>query len=126
MKYQEAIKTVQAALRRDKELYYSFQANIAMQFVDENRRQGSRDSYKKVHGVANEAAKNFINLLIKPVRPQKNGSGSHYTQQSKAGSEDYAQIAARMRELASEPCKAGFVPISTETLNEWAQQLLPC
>jgi hypothetical protein len=71
MKYQEAIKTVQAALRRDKELYYSFQANIAMQFVDENRRQGSRDSYKKVHGVANEAAKNFLNLLMKPVRPQK-------------------------------------------------------
>ena len=40
--------------------------------------------------------------------------------------EAYAQIAARMRELASEPCKAGFVPISTETLNEWARQLLPC
>jgi hypothetical protein len=40
--------------------------------------------------------------------------------------EDSSQIAARMRELASEPCKAGFVPISTETLNEWARQLLPC
>ena len=45
---------------------------------------------------------------------------------ARQASDTYAQIAARMRELASEPCKAGFVPISTETLNEWARQLLPC
>ena len=40
--------------------------------------------------------------------------------------ETFAQIAAQMRELASDPCRAGFVPISTETLNGWARQLLPC
>ena len=48
----------------------------------------------------------------------------HITQQGRL--EDSSQIAARMRELASEPCEKGFVPISPETLNEWARQLLPC
>ena len=48
------------------------------------------------------------------------------TNKARQASETYAQIAARMRELASEPCEKGFVPISPETLNEWARQLLPC
>lgn len=64
MKFQDSFKHFQKSLRTDKELYYAYQANIAMAFVDENRRQGSRDSYKRVHCVANEAAKNFLNALI--------------------------------------------------------------
>ena len=79
MKYQEAIKKVKSELHKDKELFYAFQANIAMQFVDENRRQGSRDSYKKVHGVANEAAKNFLNLLIAKRPRSKGNRQSHRT-----------------------------------------------
>ncbi len=47
-------------------------------------------------------------------------------QQSKAGSEDCAQISARMLELAADPCRDGYVPMSPETLREWAQKLLPC
>jgi hypothetical protein len=66
--YNKAIKIVCKTLREDQGLFYAFQANIAMAFVDENRRQGSRDSYKKVHGVANAAAVNFLNLLIRDVK----------------------------------------------------------
>ena len=47
-------------------------------------------------------------------------------QQSKAGSEDFAKISARMLELAADPCRDGYVPMSPETLREWAQKLLPC
>lgn len=74
MKYQDAVKKVMSEIRKDKELYYAFQANIAMSFVDENRRLGSRDSYKKVHLMANQAAKNFLDMFIKKI-PAKKSKG---------------------------------------------------
>ena len=40
--------------------------------------------------------------------------------------EDFAKISARMLELAADPCRDGYVPMSPETLREWAQKLLPC
>jgi hypothetical protein len=80
MRVSDAVKCVCAAIRKDKGYFISWQANIAMAFVDENRRQGSRDSYRKVHQVANTAAVNFLNLLCKPVRPQsKRSRQSHPT-----------------------------------------------
>ena len=51
MRILDAVKCVCAALRKDKGYFISWQSNIAMAFVDENRRQGSRDSYVKVHKV---------------------------------------------------------------------------
>ena len=74
MRVSDAVKCLCAALRSDKGYYISWQANIAMAFCDENRRQGSRDSYVKVHKVANAAAVNFLNLLIRKDRPQNKGS----------------------------------------------------
>lgn len=53
------------ALKKDKDLFYSYQSNIAMAFYDEYRRVGNNLSHKKVHEVANQAAINFLNLLIK-------------------------------------------------------------
>ena len=74
MKTCDAFKVVAAALRKDKGYYIAWQSNIAMAFVDTARQQGSRDSYKKLHKVANDAATYFMDLLITPVRPQKKRS----------------------------------------------------
>lgn len=63
-KFENAINAFANTLRKDGEMYYAYQSNIAMAFVDESRRQNSRDSYKKLHKVANQAAKNFLDLLI--------------------------------------------------------------
>lgn len=45
-------------------------------------------------------------------------------QPTKQTTEDSAQISARMLELAADPCREGYVPISPETLREWAQKLM--
>jgi len=65
MKIQKAINIFKKALSNDKEFYHVYQANIAMAFYDEYRRTGNNLSHKTVHKVANKAAKNFLNLLIK-------------------------------------------------------------
>ena len=54
-------------LRNDPELFFAYKANIAMSFYDEYRRVGNNLSYRKVHMVANQAAKNFLDMLIKPA-----------------------------------------------------------
>ncbi len=55
-------------LRIDKEegsFYYTWQSNIAMAFLDEYRRNEKKyKNHKDIHHIANEAAKNFLNLLI--------------------------------------------------------------
>ena len=57
------------ALREDEELYYAYQANIAMAFYDEYYRAKKTKPYylnrEDIHEIANNAAKNFLNLLIK-------------------------------------------------------------
>jgi len=60
----KSVKVLCTSLRNDPELYYGWQANIAMAFVDECSRKkiGSR---VKVHEAANTAAKHFLDLLIK-------------------------------------------------------------
>ena len=53
-------------LKSDKELFYSWQANIAVQFQDEFAR--TKKVYKNrqdIHTISNKAAINFLNLLIK-------------------------------------------------------------
>jgi hypothetical protein len=57
-------------LKNDKDLYYAYQANIAMAFTDEayNYKKKTNKKYLNqddMHLIANEAAKNFLNLLIK-------------------------------------------------------------
>jgi len=60
------IKKLQKTLREDKNYYYSWQANIAMAFVDNMRWSGKRSpSYKDLHKIANDSAKYFLDLLIK-------------------------------------------------------------
>ena len=76
----QAIEVITKALREDPDYYYSWQANIAMQFKDlftydsltGSGLLGSRITQKvtintseEIHKIANDAAKNFLNLLIK-------------------------------------------------------------
>ena len=66
----EAVAHLAAELKRDPDLYYSYQANIAMAFKDEFHRQAGQPGEVKhvnsddIHEIANQAAKNFLNLLI--------------------------------------------------------------
>lgn len=64
-----AIKTLVKELKEDENYYYSWQANIAMAFVDEFRRATSNETidYKQLHAIANKAARNFLTTLIKDV-----------------------------------------------------------
>jgi purine nucleoside phosphorylase len=60
------------ALREDPELYYAYQANIAMAFVDtyhnyKKKMDKASLNYEDIHTIANEAAQYFLNLLIKPI-----------------------------------------------------------
>jgi len=56
-------------LREDEGYYISWQANIAMQFKDEYHRRmeklGIQYDSDVIHEIANTAAKNFLDLLIK-------------------------------------------------------------
>jgi len=57
-------------LREDPELFYAYQANIAMSFLDEHHNFKKKHdkkvlNKKELHTVANNAATNFLNLLTK-------------------------------------------------------------
>lgn len=55
-------------LKTDPSYYYGWQANIAMSFKDEWQRAvdngGLPATIEQIHEIANDAAKNFLNLLI--------------------------------------------------------------
>jgi hypothetical protein len=71
MKVEEAVKVIQGALK-DEGYYYVWQSNIAMAFVDEAERRmwGNRE---QVHSLANQAAKNFLTLLMADVPEEEYG-----------------------------------------------------
>jgi hypothetical protein len=52
-------------LRDDQQYYYAWQSNIAMQFQDEMSNKGYR--FPDLHEISNNAAKNFLNLLITKI-----------------------------------------------------------
>jgi len=69
-KLSKAVKTLSKELKKDKDLYYAYQANIAMQFKDEYSRRRKEKNYdyinnEDIHKIANDAAKSFLDLLIK-------------------------------------------------------------
>jgi len=51
------------ALKKDKGYYYGWQANIAMAFFDEAKRNKVKVSTPKLHEISNNAAINFLNCL---------------------------------------------------------------
>jgi hypothetical protein len=68
-KISNAVKLLVKELKKDNSYYYSWQANIAMSFKDEYNRYCKR--YKNrtdIHKIANNAAKNFLNLLMRDIK----------------------------------------------------------
>ncbi len=68
MKLSKACKKVFKELREDEGYYISWQANIAMSFYDEYWKKKNNNKYlnkEEIHKIANDAAKKFLNLLIK-------------------------------------------------------------
>lgn len=65
----EELDIVRQALRTDEGYYHSWQANIAMAFKDQFDKDAQKyDIYyspKDIHEIANEAAQNFLNQLIR-------------------------------------------------------------
>lgn len=59
------------ALREQPDYYQAWQSNIAMAFKDQFywtvRDKVGNDLYVELHEIANKAAQNFLNLLIKPI-----------------------------------------------------------
>jgi len=60
----EAMDVLRDVLK-DEDYYLGWQANIAMAYKDEAHRQGTRDSRTTLHDIGNQAAKNFLNMLMK-------------------------------------------------------------
>jgi hypothetical protein len=68
-------------LRKDPQLYYAYQANIAMAFKDNVHWAadliitGDSKIYQmtpdQLHTITNDAAKYFLDLLIKPIENEK-------------------------------------------------------
>lgn len=75
MFFKEAFSIFTKELRRDKSLYQSYKANIAMAYYDCARWEGSRDSLKKIHTIGNRAADHFLKLLLESTT-KKGGKGS--------------------------------------------------
>jgi len=64
-KVSNAVKILSTALKNDEDYYYSYQGNIAMAFKDEYDRNNKKYKNRKdIHDIANQAAINFLNLLI--------------------------------------------------------------
>lgn len=66
----EAVDKLYRELKKDGDYYYSWQANIAMPFQDEywnnfNKEECSEEEIKKIHSISNNAAKRFIDTLIR-------------------------------------------------------------
>jgi len=66
MNIEDAVKTITNAIKKDPDLFYGYQSNIAMAFYDEYRRNPKKyKSLHDIHEIANEAAKHFLNLWSK-------------------------------------------------------------
>ena len=63
MTIENAVKEITTAINNDPELFYGYQANIAMAFKDEYARNTKKYKNKQdIHEIANNAAKHFLNL----------------------------------------------------------------
>lgn len=61
-----SIKNLIEKLKNEPDYYYGWQSNIAMAFKDEfSRNKKKYKNSQDVHEIANQAAINFLNLLMK-------------------------------------------------------------
>lgn len=59
VEFSDIIRLLSEKLKKDPDYYYSWQANIAMAFIDEYY----RSKEKNIHEISNNAAKYFLDLL---------------------------------------------------------------
>jgi hypothetical protein len=71
----KSVETLCCALRKDPQYFESWKANIAMSFKDEFRTVHpgamSPNEWNNLHQIANTAAENFLNLLIRESNVQE-------------------------------------------------------
>jgi hypothetical protein len=64
--FNDALKIVRKHLQEDKDLYHTYKSNIAMVFKDQYDRNTKKYKNRQdIHMIANVAASNFLDLLIK-------------------------------------------------------------
>ena len=61
--FQKALKIVRDTIKKDKDLYYGYQSNIAMPFVDACHKAGIK--FPELNEIANNASVSFLNLWLK-------------------------------------------------------------
>jgi len=71
-KAKRPVKNFVKVLKEDPDMYYAYQANIAMNFQDMayHYKRGTGKKYlnrKDLHSISNSAAKNFLDHLIEGV-----------------------------------------------------------
>ena len=69
-KLAKAVKTLCKELKKDPDLYFSYQSSIAVAFQDTYRRKLRDNNYdylnsNDIHKISNEAAVEFLDLLIR-------------------------------------------------------------
>jgi hypothetical protein len=69
-KFSDAVETVTKGIKDDPDLFFGYQSNIAMAFIDEYSRNEVHYKNKIImHEIANNAAKNFLNMWVNYKQP---------------------------------------------------------
>ena len=77
MVYSDAFDVVAKNILRDKGLYIAWQSNIAMSFYDAMINCGYR--FPELHKICNDAADNFLNILLRPPAKKQGVGKQHRT-----------------------------------------------
>ena len=81
MEFQKALKVVTDGIKNDPDLYITYQIDIARAFTDEFHRIAGEPgemvfvNSDELHEIADQAAKNFLNLLCEIKNPESCDSG---------------------------------------------------
>ena len=126
----EITDVITEAIRNDSELYYGYQANIAMAFVDEYDRCSKK--YKNrmdIHDIASKAAKNFLDLWIRKYPVFEENKCYRHTNGQVMKIIGCVKTTGFMGEftlVGESPDKANLLPIGldTEALIGW-EEILP-
>lgn len=62
--FEKSLKVVTETIKKDKDLYYGYQSNIAMSFYDAVKNFGVVIPHSELVKVSNHAAKSFLNTWI--------------------------------------------------------------
>lgn len=64
MNTEYAVDTLRKALKKDKDLYKTYECTIALQFFDEFNRSKIRINQERLMKIARKAAQNYLDLFI--------------------------------------------------------------